>query len=209
MADSGKVPYLAAHGNITRALEGIRTASIPDKFTQDFLSAKLGLTGGGARPVIPFLKRAGFLNSDGSPSELYRRFKNASAAPSAAAEATRKAYAALYEVNEYVHELSDDKLKGLVLQVTGLESDSSLIRAMVGSFKALKAFADFDAPSISAAVHPEDRHEDVHAEPTVPAGAGPAREIRLGYNINLNLPATSDIAVFNAIFKSLREHLLQ
>ena len=36
------------------------------------------------------------------------------------------------------------------------------------------------------------------------SGAG----IKLGYTINLNLPATSDIAVFDAIFKSLREHLL-
>lgn len=209
MADSGKVPYLAAHGNITRALEGIRAASIPDKFTQDFLSAKLGLTGGGARPVIPFLKRAGFLNSDGSPSDLYRRFKNSSAAPAAAAEAMRKAYAALYEVNEYAHELSDDRLKGLILQVTGLESDSSLIRAMVGSFKALKAFADFDAPTTTATAHVEDRHEEIRAEPAPAGTTGSARTIRLGYNINLNLPATSDIAVFNAIFKSLREHLLQ
>lgn len=33
--------------------------------------------------------------------------------------------------------------------------------------------------------------------------------MNLGYTINLNLPATSDIAVFNAIFKSLRENLLR
>lgn len=33
--------------------------------------------------------------------------------------------------------------------------------------------------------------------------------VTLGYTINLHLPPTSDIAVFNAIFKSLREHLLQ
>ena len=30
----------------------------------------------------------------------------------------------------------------------------------------------------------------------------------LGYTINLNLPATSDPAVFDAIFKSLKENLL-
>jgi hypothetical protein len=33
--------------------------------------------------------------------------------------------------------------------------------------------------------------------------------VNLGYTINLHLPATSDIAVFNAIFKSLREHILR
>jgi hypothetical protein len=33
--------------------------------------------------------------------------------------------------------------------------------------------------------------------------------LRLGYTINLNLPATTEIEVFNAIFKSLRENLLR
>ena len=37
-----------------------------------------------------------------------------------------------------------------------------------------------------------------------PEGGG----LRLGYTINLNLPATSDVAVFDAIFRSLKEHLL-
>jgi hypothetical protein len=32
--------------------------------------------------------------------------------------------------------------------------------------------------------------------------------INLSYTINLNLPATADQAVFNAIFRSLKEHLL-
>jgi hypothetical protein len=32
--------------------------------------------------------------------------------------------------------------------------------------------------------------------------------LNLSYTINLNLPATSDQAVFNAIFKSLKEHLI-
>jgi hypothetical protein len=30
----------------------------------------------------------------------------------------------------------------------------------------------------------------------------------LHYNIQIHLPATKDVEVFNAIFKSLREHLL-
>jgi hypothetical protein len=33
--------------------------------------------------------------------------------------------------------------------------------------------------------------------------------LNLGYTINLNLPATSDPAVFNAIFRALKEHLLK
>jgi len=33
--------------------------------------------------------------------------------------------------------------------------------------------------------------------------------VRLAYNINIVLPETSDLAVLNAIFKSIRENLLR
>ncbi len=33
--------------------------------------------------------------------------------------------------------------------------------------------------------------------------------LNLSYTINLNLPETSDIQVFNAIFRSLKENLLR
>src|SRR4051812_5913250 len=131
-----KVPYIPAYGNITKALQKIKQASTPDRFTQDFLATKLGLKGGSPKPVIPFLKRTGFLASDGSPTQLYKRFRNPSQMGAAAAEALRRGYRALYEVNEYAHELSDSELKGLIVEVTGQERDSSTTRAMIGSFKA-------------------------------------------------------------------------
>jgi hypothetical protein len=63
-----KLPYLAGYGNITKVLEKIKSAATPDRFTQDFLATKLSLKGGSARPVIPFLKRVGFLGPDGIPT---------------------------------------------------------------------------------------------------------------------------------------------
>jgi hypothetical protein len=36
-----------------------------------------------------------------------------------------------------------------------------------------------------------------------------AAGLNLSYTINLNLPETSDVEVFNAIFKSLKENLLK
>lgn len=203
MADKA-VPYMQAYGNITKTLEKVQTASTPDRFTQDFLATKLGLSGGAAKPVIPFMKRTGFLGPDGSPTDLYRRFRNSSSRGAAAAEAMRRGFAPLYEINEYAHEITDDKdLRGLIVQVTGSEDSSSVVRAILGSFKALREFADFEA---SDDLNDEDddrvggkRNE---GDATLPRG------IKLGYTINLHLPATSDIAVFNAIFKSLREHLL-
>jgi len=205
---SSKVPYLQAYGNIKKALDKITMATVPAKFTQDFLATTLDMPGGGARPVIKFLKRAGFLTSEGTPTELYKQFKNPTLRGAAAALGMRNAYADLYAANEYVHDAKDNDLKGLIIQLTGLEEDSKLIPAMVGSFRTLRSFADFSAQS---GRNPDQRDSDEAINNT--GGLGDAtrthqNNLHLGYTIHLNLPATTDIAVFNAIFKSLREHLL-
>lgn len=206
MADA-TVPYLNAYGNIKKVLDRIRTAQVPPRFSQDFLETTLDLSGGSARPLIPFLKRTGFLASDGAPTELYKRFRNDSQTSAAAAEALKTGYAALYRVNEYLHDASDAQLKGIVVQVTGAEPDSSVVKGIVGSFKALKAYATFDSGSTEPEPNAEADEATTVREP-IAAGESSGSGIKLGYTINLNLPATSDIAVFDAIFKSLREHLL-
>ena len=201
-----KVPYLQAPGNIKKALDRIAKAGIPPTFNQDFLSTTLDMKGGSARPVLPFLKRAGFLGTDGTPTDLYKQFKNPSARGAAAAQGLRNAYKSLYDINEYVHNANDKDLKGIILQVTGLEEDSKLVSSMVASFKALKAFADFDADLGGAGKY--ESAEDEASDSSSPDPGFGEGSLRLGYTINLNLPATNDIAVFNAIFKSLKEHLL-
>lgn len=47
------LPYLNAHGLITRVLDKIISASQPERFTQDFRASKLGFDSGSARPIIP------------------------------------------------------------------------------------------------------------------------------------------------------------
>jgi hypothetical protein len=103
----------------------------------------------------------------------------------------------------------------VVVQVTGAEPQSTTVKAIVGSFKALKAFASFDGSADLSRPQGGVAAEGKLAEATE-IQDDPARfddqhlagGIKLGYTINLNLPATSEIAVFDAIFKSLREHLL-
>lgn len=196
-----QLPYIGAVGNITKVLNKIIEAQTPERFTQDFLGTKLGMTGGSATPLIPFLKRTGFLNPDGTPTALYSRFRNDGERGAAAAEALKKGYARLFQSNEYANALSDDDLKGLVVQVTGLDKSTSTFKAIVGSFKALKEFADFNAPTA-------ENEEEQPGEETGQPGGRLLGGVNLGYTINLHLPPTSDVAVFNAIFKSLREHLL-
>jgi hypothetical protein len=202
-------PYTLQVGTFTKLLDKIKTAATPERFTQDFLASKLGMRGGTANSMIPLLKKVGFLSSDGTPTEMYRRFRNPSQSSRAAADALRHGYKTLFEMNESAHELDDKELRGLVVQATGLEQDARVVGAITGTFKALKKYAESGGE--------EAPHEEKSSQEIVATGADHAPKtggergvgMNLSYTINLNLPATSDVKVFDAIFRSLREHLLK
>jgi hypothetical protein len=204
------LPYITAPGNIERALRAIQSAATPERVSQDFVKTILKIQGGSGNQVTSFLKKVGFANADGSPTELYKRFRNPATAGQASAEALKVGYASLYQRNEFMHQLSDEKLKGLIVEETGQADDSSVVGLVLASIKAIKKFADWS-------VITDSKTSQTKAETKVPAtidgGSIPPASARVGlnlaYTINLNLPATSDIAVFNAIFKSLRANLLR
>jgi hypothetical protein len=158
--------------------------------------------------VIPFLKRTGFLGSDGVPTDLYKRFRNEAQRGGAAADALRIGYKPLYSINEYIHNAKDPDLRGVILQATGLGEDATSVGPILGSFKALRAYANFTAPTLESSRKDEGEAGAGSAPSGAVATELPAG-ISLAYTINLHLPATSDVAVFNAIFKSLKEHLLR
>ena len=207
---SAQLPYLAAPGSVAAALQKIKGASTPEKVTQDFVKTKLQIKGGTGNALVPFFKKIGLVNSDGSPSSLYKAFRGSQVeSGKAIAEAMRIGYKPLYEVNEYAHELSDSELKGSIIQITGLEENSNVVILTVSTFKKLKQFANFDALSVDKS-QKETAEEPVQGkEEKETVLSQPRMGLNLSYTINLNLPATSDISVFNAIFKSLKENLLK
>ncbi|EUB97595.1 hypothetical protein PMI07_000155 [Rhizobium sp. CF080] len=78
---------------------------------------------------------------------------------------------------------------------------------MYASFEAVRAFITTDAAKESDA----GRETDVgNASERIPQDR-PVSGVKLGlsYQINIVLPETENIAVFNAIFKSLRDNLLR
>lgn len=205
------LPYLAAPGSIKTALEKIKIAAMPDRVTVDFVKTKLQIQGGTGAAILPFLKKIGFVASDGSPTELYRRLRNPTTAGFAVAEAIKKGYIELAKANEYFYELNDKELLSLIVQITGVEADSVVAKYTVSTIKALKTIANFDA---SPSTEDESIKIPLKADPNLENHLSThdtvkrQSSVNLSYTINLNLPSTSDQAVFNAIFKSLKEHLI-
>src|SRR5260221_4988363 len=122
------LPYVTTPGNVDRALDGIKTAAVPDKVSQDFVKTILKIPGGSGTQMTTFLRKLGFSASNGAPSELYKKFRNPTSSGAALAAAVRSAYAPLYKRNEFMHKLTDDKLLGLIVEETGNAADSSSVK---------------------------------------------------------------------------------
>jgi len=200
-------PFLNSTGLISKIFEKIQQAKVPTRYTQDFQATVLGYGSGSAKPSIPFLKRLGFIQSDGTPTELYSRFRNADSSGAAMAEAMRHGFADIFQVNDYAYNLPDDKLKNLVVQITGKEPNDSTVTAVVGSFKACKQLADFDADSVKNDDKLPPLQSSMSLVKTKDRESLPS-DVRLAYTININLPETTDVNVYNAIFSSIRQNLL-
>lgn len=208
------IPYINAPGSIGKILEKIKEASTPETFSQDFLKTKLGFNGGNYLTFIPWAKKAGLVNSDGTPTNLYKQFRNPTTSSKSLAIALKQAYSELFSRNEYANELDKKSFKGLVMEATGEAHDSKKVENIVSTFFNAKTMADFDTVEDAK---PEEKNKDIeldrineNASQLSSFSSQMHRQSRIGlsYTINLVLPKTDDPAIFNAIFKSLKENLL-
>ncbi|MGY8871621.1 MAG: DUF5343 domain-containing protein [Pseudomonadales bacterium] len=211
---ASNLPYSTNVGTMEKVLEKIKSAPAPDRFTQDFVNTKLAMKGGRANSSIPFLKKLGFIGSDGAPTDLYREFRNPAKSRVAVGKGFRKIYSRLYEMNEYIHDASNEDVLGLIVECTGSEHDNATTKYTLSTFNMLRSHADFDLDDndeIEAVDDSTPQKINIPESINFPAQVipGTGKGINLSYTINLNLPATKDIEVFNAIFKSLKEHILE
>ena len=202
-------PYVNAYGSIPKLFTEICKASVPPKFTQDFMETVLELKSSSHRALIPLLKKLGFIDAANVPTDVYRNYRDEELRASVMAAQVRAAYSDIYKANEYAHSLKKEELQSKLRALIGAAEDDPVIPTVVGTFLELTKLGDFKAaPPKAKTLASEDEpkskisaDEDVKSRP-------PHRTVGLSYTINLNLPATTEIEVFNAIFKSLKEHLL-
>lgn len=203
------LPYMASPGTLPKILNKICEASVPESFNGDFLGTKLGFPGGNQKTFISWAKKTNFLNSDGTPTQIYKNFRNPDSRGMAMARALKNGYDDLFIRNAYAYELDRKGLTKLVSEITGNPHDNSTVKAIVSSFFHAKEFADFEKKE----KEPEEilsnqvkRNENFVQN----SQSTSSRKIPLGlnYTINLVLPKTDDPAIFDAIFRSLKNNLL-
>jgi hypothetical protein len=202
-------PYVNAYGGIAKLFSKIKEAAVPPKFSQDFMSTVLDLRSSSFRAMIPLLKRLGFIDQANIPTQAYRDFREDSLSGGVMAQRLREAYRPLFDANEYAYKLEKKELQSKLKSLTGAAEDDPNITNVAGTFLELSKLAAWDG-----AVQ-RSKRESLQPNNLTETFDNTGREqlfkgrFGLSYTINLNLPATTDIEVFNAIFKSLRENLLR
>jgi hypothetical protein len=208
----GNLPYLPASGTLKKALERLIEPAQPDKFNADFLENVLKLKGGSARGTIPILKRMGFLGNDGSPTDLYARFRTDSGRAQAALQGLRKGFPEIFKRSEYAHTVEDSKLRDIILEITGLKASDPVAQAIKSTFNVVKSYVPAGTMPGTPDEEPPGEEGGGGAGGAGGAGGGAGGEtgeLRLAYNINIVLPETSDLKVLNAIFRSIKENLMR
>lgn len=207
------LPYMRAVGNVSPILEKIRGAGTPPKFTAEFVKSTLGFTASQDRSFPRMLKQLGFINNDGVPLQRYNEFKAASTAGRAIAEGLREGWGPIFMADQSAHTRSASELTDIFKTVTG--QGDAVAKKMASTFKAFAAHADWSAisnePASSGPFNDEEHGETATngSPPTdkAPSISAPVSSVNLHHDIHLHLPPTSDVAVYRAIFRALREEL--
>jgi hypothetical protein len=90
----GKYPYILVTGKLREFFEKIPKMGVPPKINSNTLST-LGFKSTNDRPIVPILRFVDFIDSNGTPNQNYRDFRDSKKAGAIMASALRKAYSEL------------------------------------------------------------------------------------------------------------------
>jgi hypothetical protein len=218
--------YTLKPNAIPSYFDAILDAQAPERFSLKFLE-NLGFTSTNDRLFVGILKDLGFLNRDGAPQARYFEFLDRSQSKRVVADGIRDAFSDLFAINTKANTFTVEEAKNKLRTLFAGKKSNLVIGNIAKTFKALCEYGDFTKPTTtkkevesglvapaedtsipdkSAAEAPAARTVDV--PPVVlDHGRSAIKIAGLQYHINIVLPETRDQGVFDAIFRSLRDHL--
>jgi len=205
--------YTVAAKRIPDLFEKIRDGQAPEVFSQQLLK-DWGFTSSNDRALPQILKDLGFLSPDGKPTSRYHDYRDHSRSKAVMADGLREAYSDIFLIKE--HPTTSDR-KAIEGKFKSFHNASDNVAGLMAkNFFELLKLSDLTATPSKRQVEEEqinDSEQEQSEPPKQKSEDKPSttklRPTGLHYNIQVHLPATKDVEVYNAIFKSLREHLLE
>jgi hypothetical protein len=197
--------YVLPISRVPDIFKRIRDGQAPDRFSNQLLK-DWGFTSTTDRAFIPLLKSLGFLSSDGKPTQRYNDYRDHSRSKHVLGEALREAYGDIFLIKEHPTQADKDAIEGKFKSFHN--ASDHVAGLMTKTFLALLSLADLSkkTPSTSSS---KDLEKKAEVELQTTAKATDHAISGLHYNIQIHLPATKDVEVYNSIFKSLKDHLFE
>ncbi|HSW66448.1 MAG TPA: DUF5343 domain-containing protein [Bacillota bacterium] len=208
--------YLITTKNVEAFFNSLISARAPETFTNKFLTG-LEFTSTNDRLFIGLLKSLGFLEESGTPTQRYYDFMDQSRSKEVMAEAIMEAYEDLFNVNVEAYKLTGDEVKNKLKTLTQGKHSDKVYQLMANTFRALCDYATWEQKKIPKpkAVGAESKLDPKKTDELkdIPKPEEKERPVGLSsfglhYNIQIHLPESRDPAVYDALFKSLKDHLL-
>lgn len=199
--------YLVANGRVQEFFKRIQDGQAPDQFTSQLLK-DWGFGSSNDRAYIPLLKALGFLSPDGKPTSRYHAYRDHSRSRQVMSEALREAYSDIFLIKENPGTSDKTTINGKFKSYHNASDNTASL--MTKTFLSLAELADFKGSAqIKSPIvnHKEPEKVPLFESPPLHAN-GSQKDLSLNYNIQIHLPATKDVEVYNAIFKSIKEHLI-
>lgn len=200
-------PYTPNPASLKRFLGQVKTVGIPSKVTMKWIEG-LGFKSGNDRYILGILKSLKFTDASGVPNKQWTAFRHKEQGRVVMAGAIREAYGGLFETYPDAHRKADEALRNFFS--THTDVGAKAISLMVRTFKSLTEFADFDAAAIplSRDVDRPATEAQTHGKPTAQVQLPSATGLTINVNIQLQLPATEDAAIYDKLFEALKKHIL-
>lgn len=207
--------YTVKPGSIPAYFEAMLNAEAPERFTTRFLES-LEFKSTNDRLFINVLKDLGFLDTDAVPTDRYYQFLDRSQSAKVVGEGVREAFSDLFAVNKNAQDLNADDVRNKLRTLYKGAKKDNLINRIASTFVALCDYADLTSPPSKDDSKREEREplRDVPEPKEKPQPRDRPSSLGMGvsldslqYHINIVLPESRDQSVYDAIFKSLRDHL--
>jgi hypothetical protein len=197
-------PYIISNNKLEPIFARIRTAARPERFSRDTLT-KWGFTASNDRAMMAVLKELGFLNEGGVPTEYYDRLRDPNDWQYVLGERMLDLYSDLFAIDGKIQNASDAEIKGAISRITGKDDES--VKRYYSTFKTLATLAKFEPKPKPTSKSEPPKEKPISEKPERRPEEPMKRGTEYHYNIQIHLPVTTDITVYNAIFKSLKENL--
>ncbi|WP_198142771.1 DUF5343 domain-containing protein [Selenomonas sp. oral taxon 138] len=203
--------YLTSIKNLDSIINSVINAKAPDKFTTRFLE-DLGFKSSNDRLIIGVFKALGLIDDNGQPLQRYYEFLDQTQTKKILAIGIQEAYEDLFNLRKDAQTLSNDEIKNKLKTLTQGQKSEKVISLMAATFRALCDLADWtDIPIEKPDFTVRDTSAMIPTQQEVDQTAvmsGGSTKMNLHYNIQIHLPETTNAAVYDVIFQSLKKHLV-